>query len=74
MVKLPDKNKKLPLSGREFDVLELVADGLTDRKIADRLGIREHTVKTHLRRINAKLGATNRAHAVAIGLRKRHIR
>ncbi|MEL5955872.1 response regulator transcription factor [Streptomyces sp. CLV115] len=55
------------LSGREREVLELVAKGTSNREIAAELFISEATVKTHLTHIFAKLGAKDRAAAVAIG-------
>jgi two-component system, NarL family, nitrate/nitrite response regulator NarL len=62
------------LSARELDVLELVADGLGNKQIAAQLHVSEETVKTHLRRLMRKLGATSRAHAVAVGIRAELIR
>jgi DNA-binding CsgD family transcriptional regulator len=62
------------LSGRELEILELVADGLANRQIARQLHVSEETVKTHLRRLMRKLGATSRAHAVAVGIRAQLIR
>ena len=53
------------LSQREFEVLELVAAGTTNREAAARLFISEATVKTHLLHIYAKLGVSDRAAAVA---------
>jgi len=53
------------LSQREFEILELVAAGMTNREAAARLFISEATVKTHLLHIYAKLGVTDRAAAVA---------
>jgi DNA-binding NarL/FixJ family response regulator len=52
------------LTPREVDVLRLVAGGLTNDDIADRLGVSPVTVKTHVNRILAKLGAETRAQAV----------
>jgi DNA-binding NarL/FixJ family response regulator len=52
------------LTAREVDVLRLVAGGLTNDAIADRLGVSPVTVKTHVNRILAKLGAETRAQAV----------
>ncbi|MDX1756705.1 MAG: LuxR C-terminal-related transcriptional regulator [Marinobacter sp.] len=53
-----------PISDREFGVLELIAQGLSNQDIADRLHISLHTVKTHARRINAKLGVKSRTQAI----------
>ncbi|MFJ4521913.1 ATP-binding protein [Streptomyces sp. NPDC088810] len=48
------------LTGREFMVAELVADGLTNRQIAERLGLSAHTVATHLDKVRDKLGMRSR--------------
>jgi DNA-binding NarL/FixJ family response regulator len=61
------------LTPREFEVLRLVADGLHNRDIADRLGVTEHTVKFHLAAIFGKLGASTRTEAVRRGLTMRLI-
>lgn len=58
------------LSAREHQVLELVADGLSNKLIADRLGVSEHTVKFHVRSLLDKLGADTRADAVARAARR----
>ncbi|WP_147268287.1 response regulator transcription factor [Spongiactinospora rosea] len=55
-----------PLTRREAEVLALVAAGLSNLQIADKLGIGAGTVRSHLARILAKLSARNRAHAVGI--------
>ncbi|MET8840603.1 response regulator transcription factor [Streptomyces rubiginosohelvolus] len=55
------------LSAREREVLVLVARGTTNREIAGELFISEATVKTHLTHVFAKLGAKDRAAAVAVG-------
>jgi DNA-binding NarL/FixJ family response regulator len=52
------------LTAREVDVLELVAQGLSNKGIAVRLGISDQTVKFHLASIAGKLGAMNRTDAV----------
>lgn len=54
------------LSPREREALGLVAEGLTNRQIAERLGIGSETVKTMLARTFAKLGVQRRAEAVAV--------
>lgn len=59
----------VPLSPREREILGLVAEGLGNKIVAARLGISEHTVKTHVASIFTKLGADTRAEAVAIGAR-----
>lgn len=58
-----------PLSGREIEVLASVAMGLESAAVGRRLFLSEKTVKTHLDRLFRKLGATNRAHAVALAYR-----
>ena len=58
------------LTRREREVLDLVADGLSNKLIADRLGISEHTAKFHLRSIMDKLGADTRTDAVARAARR----
>ncbi|WP_235932660.1 LuxR C-terminal-related transcriptional regulator [Dictyobacter arantiisoli] len=54
-----------PLSEREREVLQLVAEGLSNQQIAQRLMLSLHTVKLHVKHLLAKLGATNRTQAVA---------
>ena len=58
------------LTPREIDVLELVAEGLSNKAIAVRLGISDQTVKFHLASITGKLGAINRTDAVRRGVRQ----
>ena len=57
------------LTPREIDVLRLLAEGLANRDIANRLGISEHTIKFHIRSVMAKLGAATRTEAVTRGFR-----
>jgi DNA-binding NarL/FixJ family response regulator len=64
-----DEPRSTPLSKREREILQRVADGATTRQVASDLGISPHTVKTHLERIFEKLGANDRAQAVAIAIR-----
>ncbi|WP_084500405.1 helix-turn-helix transcriptional regulator [Brevibacterium album] len=54
------------LTARESEVIGLVADGASDSAIAQTLFIEESTVRSHLRSLRRKLGADNRAHAVAL--------
>ncbi len=70
-VRLSDSEtpKSTPLSKREREILQKVADGSTTRQVASELGISPHTVKTHLERIFEKLSANDRAQAVAIAIR-----
>lgn len=58
------------LTDRQLQILELVTRGLSNRDIADLLGIREDSVKKHANAIFAKIGAANRVEATAIALRK----
>jgi DNA-binding NarL/FixJ family response regulator len=57
-----------PLSARETDVVRCVAEGLTNREIADRLKLTEHTVKNYLFRIFDKLGVSSRVEVVLYAL------
>ncbi len=54
-----------PLSTREWDVLQLVTEGLSNQQIAEHLVLSLYTVKLHVKHLLAKLGATNRTQAVA---------
>lgn len=64
------RGKEAPLSKRETQILQRVAYGATTKEVAEELGISPHTVKTHLERVFEKLGAGDRAQAVAIAIRK----
>jgi DNA-binding NarL/FixJ family response regulator len=59
-----------PLTAREIEVLALLASGLSNKSIADRLGISDQTVKFHVAAICGKLGATNRTDAARRALRR----
>ncbi len=59
-----------PLTARELEVLQLAADGLTNKAIARRLAISEHTVKFHMRTLLAKLQAASRTEAVSVAVRR----
>ena len=58
------------LTHREIEVLELLAEGLPNKAIADRLGISDQTVKFHVASIMGKLGASNRVETVRRAVRR----
>jgi two-component system nitrate/nitrite response regulator NarL len=58
------------LTVRELEVLRLIAEGLTSPQIAAQLQIRPSTVKTHVQNLFEKLGVSDRAAAVAMGMRR----
>lgn len=64
---------KADLTPRECDIIRLVACGSSNREIAQELRIGEETVKTYMRNILPKLGANDRAHAVAICMRRGYL-
>jgi NarL family two-component system response regulator LiaR len=59
--------RELAITPRELEILGLIAAGLSNREIAERLFVSENTVKTHSRRLFEKLGAKRRTQAVQIG-------
>jgi two-component system nitrate/nitrite response regulator NarL len=59
-----------PLTPREVEVLELLAEGLSNKAIGGRLGISDQTVKFHVAAICGKLGAANRTDAVRRAIRR----
>jgi DNA-binding CsgD family transcriptional regulator len=61
------KREDLGITPRELEILELVAQGLSNREIAGRLFVSENTVKTHCSRTFEKLGARRRTQAVQLG-------
>jgi two-component system nitrate/nitrite response regulator NarL len=65
----PGQHSAEALSGREIEVLQLVAEGLPNKSIAERLGISDHTVKFHLNSILGKMGAQSRTQAVTQAMR-----
>ena len=69
-VELAEHHTDDDLTVREIDVLRQVASGKANKIIADDLNITEETVKAHMRNILSKLNANDRAHAVAIGLKR----
>jgi two-component system, NarL family, nitrate/nitrite response regulator NarL len=66
---LPGQHSSEALSRREIEVLQLVAEGLPNKSIAERLGISDHTVKFHLNSILGKMGAQSRTQAVTQAMR-----
>jgi DNA-binding CsgD family transcriptional regulator/tetratricopeptide (TPR) repeat protein len=60
---------KAPITSREREVLRLVAQGLSDRRMAVRLKLSEHTIHRHVSNILTKLGASSRSAAVALAVR-----
>lgn len=58
------------LTGREKDILKGIADGLTDKQLADRFFISRHTVRTHIRNIYEKLHVHSKAEAVMKAMRE----
>ena len=71
---LPGESKASPLSDRELEVLELAAQGLTNREIAKRLYISVRTVEAHLTHVYNKLGVASRTQAVVSAIQRGLIR
>lgn len=61
------KLESLGITPRELEILELIAKGLSNREIAERVHVSENTVKTHSSRVFDKLGARRRTQAVQMG-------
>jgi DNA-binding NarL/FixJ family response regulator len=68
-----DHNPSDKLSARELEVLQLAANGNSNRAIGDILSISEPTVKTHMSTVLVKLGASDRTHAVTLALKRGYI-
>jgi DNA-binding NarL/FixJ family response regulator len=66
---LTGKERDEMLTAREREILQLLADGMSNADVAQKLFISQETVKSHVRHILAKLEADTRTHAVAIALR-----
>jgi DNA-binding CsgD family transcriptional regulator len=66
---IPDEKKRedLGITRRELEILELIAQGMSNREIAEKLFVSENTVKTHSSRVFDKLGARRRTQAVQLG-------
>jgi DNA-binding NarL/FixJ family response regulator len=67
---LAGKDRDEMLTVREREILQLLADGMSNADVASRLFISQETVKSHVRHILTKLEADTRTHAVAIALRE----
>lgn len=65
----PDTGNRQPLSQREHQVLQLIADGLENQAIANVLYVSVETVRTHVKSILRKLSSRDRTHAVAVAFR-----
>lgn len=61
-----DKIKKLDISTREYEVLQEIASGLSNKEIADKLFVSESTIKTHVSNLLLKLNAKRRTQAIQI--------
>ena len=61
------KRENLGITRRELEILELIAQGMSNREIAGKLFVSENTVKTHSSRVFDKLGAKRRTQAVQLG-------
>jgi ATP/maltotriose-dependent transcriptional regulator MalT len=61
------KRETLGITRRELEVLELIAQGMSNREIAEKLFVSENTIKTHSSRVFDKLGARRRTQAVQLG-------
>lgn len=68
----PDPAVRALLSPREAEVMDLVADGLSNREVARQLFVSEKTVKNHVNSLFAKLGVTTRSQAIVMWLRQGH--
>jgi DNA-binding NarL/FixJ family response regulator len=72
--KLAEGVTRVQLTPRELSTLRLIADGRSNKEIANELEISERTVKTHLGHLFAKLGVTSRTEAVKIAMRRGLVR
>jgi ATP/maltotriose-dependent transcriptional regulator MalT len=73
-LKSPISRTKVKLTGRELEVLRLMATDMSNREIASTLFIAEGTVKTHVHHILSKLDVNSRTGAITEGLKRRLLR
>ena len=66
---ISEKTSSLDLKDRDYDILHCLADGMSNREIADSLQISEQTAKTYTKRLIGNLSAMNRLHSLILGLR-----
>ncbi len=71
---VPPIPSKGNLTDREFQVVQLLTEGLSNKLIADRLGISDHTAKFHVNGVMVKLGASTRTEAVVAAVRQGLVR
>ncbi len=67
LIRDESKKQDLGITRRELEILELIAQGMSNREIAEKLFVSENTVKTHASRVFDKLGAKRRTQAVQLG-------
>jgi DNA-binding NarL/FixJ family response regulator len=72
--KLAEHTPRIPLTPRETEVISLVATGMTNAQIGERIGRTEETVKVHVKNILQKLDARDRTEAVTVAVRRGFIR
>ncbi len=60
-----------PLTGREWEVLDLLCGGMTTDEVADRLVLTTETVRSHIKHVMRKLGVSSRRQAVVVAQRMR---
>jgi DNA-binding NarL/FixJ family response regulator len=71
MMETPGTSNSRPLSKREEEIARLVAEGLSNRQISERLGLSEHTIKNYLFRVFEKLGVGTRVELALYALNRR---
>ncbi|HEV3061312.1 MAG TPA: response regulator transcription factor [Vicinamibacterales bacterium] len=68
--RLEERKSHKPLSARELQIVELIAQGMRNKEIATTLGISDETVPVHMRRLFAKLGVNDRSAVIGVALRR----